>query len=48
LALWTLRRALFRLPDRDPPGMLADFWRTSALFQTRRAVLEKFEGQSND
>jgi GT2 family glycosyltransferase len=32
-SLWVLRRPLARRPVSDPPGLLADFWRTSVLFQ---------------
>lgn len=43
LALRTLRRLLLKRPDRDPPGMLADFWRTSVLFQSRDMVQQRLE-----
>lgn len=46
LTLWTLRRLLTRLPRRDPPWMLADFWRTSVLFQTRRTIWRRLDGAS--
>jgi N-acetylglucosaminyl-diphospho-decaprenol L-rhamnosyltransferase len=38
LALWNLRRILTRHPQVDPPGMLADFWRSSVLFKSARDV----------
>src|SRR4029453_12548636 len=38
LTIWMLRRPLTRRRNTDPPGLLADFWRTSVLFQSKRKV----------
>lgn len=46
LTLWTLRQSLSRYPRNDPPKMLADFWRTSVLFQSGREVQRRLEGRS--
>jgi N-acetylglucosaminyl-diphospho-decaprenol L-rhamnosyltransferase len=46
--LWTLRRLLSRRPREDAPWFLADFWRTSVLFQTGRKVRQRIDGQSID
>jgi N-acetylglucosaminyl-diphospho-decaprenol L-rhamnosyltransferase len=40
-ALWRLRRALQRTPDRDPPAMLADFARHSMLFNPFRDLPDR-------
>ena len=44
-SIWALRRLLTRRPEEDPPSMLADFWRTSVLFQSRASVNRWIDGR---
>ena len=44
-SLWTLYRVVTRRPKEDPPGLLADFWRTSVLFRSRAAVDRWIDGR---
>ncbi len=37
-ALWRVRRALSRRPDKDPPRHLADFWQNSVVRKKNRVV----------
>jgi N-acetylglucosaminyl-diphospho-decaprenol L-rhamnosyltransferase len=47
LSLWTVRRVVTGHPPVDPPGMLADFWRTSVLFKSRRNVHRRFQDRAH-
>ena len=48
LILWSLRRLIRKKKDSNPPGMLADFWRSSILFRSRRHVQRLLEGQPSE
>jgi GT2 family glycosyltransferase len=47
LAVDSLRRWLLGRERVDPPGMLADFWRTSVLFMSRSEVQQRIGSGSN-
>jgi hypothetical protein len=47
LALRTLRRRLTGLVVAEPPGLLADFWRTSVLFLGDEALRRRI-GEASD
>ena len=46
-SVWTLRRVLTRRLVEDPPGLLADFWRTSVLLRSRKVVERWISGGAN-
>jgi N-acetylglucosaminyl-diphospho-decaprenol L-rhamnosyltransferase len=47
-SVWALRRLLSKRSDEDPPWLLADFWRTSVLFQRRKSVNRWIDGRPSD
>ena len=45
LGIFSLRRWILRQTDSNPPGMFADFWKSSVLFCGRAEVLRRIDGQ---